>query len=296
MKMRRQVLSFIIVFLLVFNFYIFGTNTATSSIEPYPDQFIAEIFPNCTLPLQLTHTNTIINFDATEFSKKLSIDFDANYTIYNPENTTTIPLMIPFSLGIDSTKFTYEVFANNSPILYDLFSTTKWNENMTAVDIYWLPSWIDITEYYNNPITFIRTNITLLKNSTSVIRYRFNGSMNVVYNPVYNVFYIAYYIGTSKAWKGDTSGSVNLTVYGTQPVFASGVVNVSGTSSSITDVDGGSSLLYKWYKSYNPWGDIGIRYYRASPFEVIKEIMLFLIPFLVIAIVIIALFLRKRRK
>ena len=209
MKTWKKISSFIIASLLVFNFSIMNIDIVTS-IEPGPNQFIGEIFPNCTLPLQLTYTNMIISIDATEFPNKIGIYFDANYTVYNPENTTAIPLMIPFSLKIDITKFTFDVFANNSPILYDLYSTTTWHENITAVDIYWLPPWLDITKHYNNPIIFIRTNTTFLKNSTSVIRYRFNGSMNNIFDSK-NLFYIAYYIGTSQEWIGNTSGSLKLT-------------------------------------------------------------------------------------
>ena len=115
MKTRKQISSFIIASLLVFNFSIMNINIATS-IAPAPDQFIAEIFPNSTLPLQLSHINTIISFNATDFSNKIDINFDANYTIFNPGNTTTIPIILPFSLAKNVSNFMFEVYANNTQI------------------------------------------------------------------------------------------------------------------------------------------------------------------------------------
>ncbi|MHA2197637.1 MAG: hypothetical protein ACXABO_18780, partial [Promethearchaeota archaeon] len=53
----------------------FSNINVSAPPAPVPDQFIAEIFPNCTLPLQLSHTNTIITFNATNFPNKLGISF-----------------------------------------------------------------------------------------------------------------------------------------------------------------------------------------------------------------------------
>ncbi len=294
MKIRRQIFSFIIALLLIFNFSIIKIDIA-NSIALGPSQFIAEIFPNCTLPLQLTYTNTIIDIDATDLNNKNDFQFDANYTLYNPENTATVPLMIPISLKIDISKFTFEVFANNSQIQYDLFSTTTWNENITAVDVYWLPPGLDITERYNNPVTFIRTNVTLFKNSTSVIRYRFNGSVNTHFD-ANNFFYIAYYIGTSQEWIGNTTGRTIFTVYGKQPEFPTGGDIIELGNSTYVKFDGGGSLFYKWFNAYHPRGYIGVGYGKEG-ITVIMEIMLFLLPFLIVAIVVIlVIILSKKRK
>ncbi|MEE9376542.1 MAG: hypothetical protein V3V33_00720 [Candidatus Lokiarchaeia archaeon] len=70
MKIHKQIFPIIFLLFLVLNFSISTSNT-TASIHPMPDQFIAEIFPNSTLPLQLSHTNTIIIFNATDFLIKL---------------------------------------------------------------------------------------------------------------------------------------------------------------------------------------------------------------------------------
>lgn len=85
-KMRacKYTFTIIITSILILSFS-FTTPPTVGSIAPVPDQFIAEIFPNSTLSLQLTHTNTIISFNATDFPNKIGIDFDANYTIYNFE-------------------------------------------------------------------------------------------------------------------------------------------------------------------------------------------------------------------
>ena len=44
-----------------------------ASVMPRPDQFIGEIFPNCTFTMQLIQTNTIITINTLNFSKEIDI-------------------------------------------------------------------------------------------------------------------------------------------------------------------------------------------------------------------------------
>ena len=198
MKVVRLISLIIMALFLIPNHPIIIPNTQ-ASIAPLPDQFIAEIFPNKTLPLQLSHTNTIVKFNATDFPNKLDINFDANYTIYNPENTTTIPLILPFSLAINISDFMFDVQLNESQIPYSLLSVSPWNENITEVNIR-LPGFIE-----TYPINLVRSNVTLFKNSSSVVRYQFRGSMN---NPLASrdLLYIICSLGTSQEWLGNTTG------------------------------------------------------------------------------------------
>ncbi|MEE9376543.1 MAG: hypothetical protein V3V33_00725, partial [Candidatus Lokiarchaeia archaeon] len=71
---------------------------------------------------------------------------------------------------------------------------------MTEIDISFIPRSMN---FY--PTTFIKSNVTLLKNSSLVIRYQISGSMS---NPLdsRDLFYIAYYLGTSQKWIGNTTG------------------------------------------------------------------------------------------
>ncbi|MHA2131824.1 MAG: hypothetical protein ACW99L_17795, partial [Promethearchaeota archaeon] len=194
---------------------------------------------------------------------------DANYTIYNPENTTTITVIVPFSLDINVSNFTFETYENNIQIPYDLLSKMIWDENISEIDIYYLPLWSD---FY--PITLIRSNVTLFANSTSIIRYRFSGSMNKPLNSR-DFLSLAYYLGTSLDWKGNTTGRVEINVYGKQPIFQGGVL-----IPRLIDIEGGQSFINKWVNIRMSKKLIGIRYTR--------ELTLFIV-FIVIVI-------RNRRK
>jgi len=289
MKACKFIFSIIITSLLILNLPTLIPNI-NASIAPVPDQFIAEIFPNSTLPLQLSHTNTTISFNATDFPHKIDINFDANYTIFNPENTTTIPIILPFSLATNISDFMFKVHVNTTQIPFDLLSISPWNENITEIDVHL--AWF-IERY---PVILIRNNVTLLKNSTSVIRYHFSGSMS---NPLdsSDLFYIVHHLGTSQEWIGNSTGRVALRVYGKQPIYGRTGYNLAPCQ--LVDIIGGKSYICEWNNTISPWMDIDVIFYReVSPFEKIIEILMFnLLIFLPIAgVIIIAVIIRRKRK
>ena len=286
MKAHKHIFSIIIVSFLILSFS-FKTPPVAGSIAPLPDQFIAEIFPNSTLPLQLTQTNTIISFNATDFPNKIGINFDANYTIYNSENTTTISVILPFSLAIDINDFMFDIYANNTQITYDIFNVSPWNENITEIDINFY-----IIEAY--PITLIKSYITLLKNSNSVIRYRFNGSMN---NPLdsRDLLYIIYTLGTSQEWIGNTTGRIELRTYGKQPILS---MRNFAFQYDYVDISGGKSFSCEWDNIKIPFMDVGVKYYReTSPFEEFMKIWGFnLLIYIGIALIIIVVVIKRKKR
>ena len=136
MKFHRQISTIIIALFIFLNLFILIPSNSVAPPAPRPDQFIAELFPNSTLPLQLSHTNVIISFNATDLSKKIDIDFDAKYSIFNPENATSIPIILPLSLATNISNFIFEVYVNNTQVPFDLLSITPWNENITEIDVH----------------------------------------------------------------------------------------------------------------------------------------------------------------
>lgn len=289
MKVFRFISLIIITLFLIQTFPTIIPN-AKASIAPKPDQFIAEIFPNKALPLQLSHTNTIVKFNATNFPNELGLNFDANYTIYNQENTTTIPLILPFSLAININDFMFEVQLNETQIPYSLLSVSPWNENITEVNIR-LPGFIE-----TYPINLVRSNVTLFKNSSSVVRYQFRGTMN---NPLASrdLIYIIYSLGTSPEWLGNTTGRVELRVYGKQPIFSTSGGNLINLTPKNVDIVGGKSFSYEWYNIQIPWGNVGIKYYRDTSTlgELIISIILNLLISIAIASAITVVILRRRK-
>ncbi len=293
MRTYRKSILIIVTFFLVFCFPNFSPNVVAPP-APIPDQFIGEIFPNCTMLLQLIHTDTLIVFNGTDFSHSLGIYYDANYTIYNPGNASTITVIVPFSLALSINDLMFEVHVDDTPIPYDLYDATPWNENKTEIEVSFLSRWIDIY-----PITLIRSNITLLQNSTFVIRYQFIGLMNIPSEPE-DLFYIAYHLGSSQEWEGTTSGKVELRTYGKQPVFHGSSSSTGGdftNNSSFIDINDGSSFSCEWDDIHTPLGNVGVIYYKSRlPIEIIWNLIVFLLlPFIGIVIIVIIVIVRKKR-
>jgi len=290
MRARKQILSIITMFFLLLN--LFSTiPKAVVSIAPIPNQFIGEMFPNCTIPLQLFHTNTIITFNAADFPNKLDIQFDVNYSVYNPENTSIIPAILPFSFASNLTIFMVDVYKNNTKIPHDLFNIYPWNDNITEISVN-LPR-VDI-----NPIILIRANITILKNSTSIIRYQFSGSIS---NPLDSrqIFYFVYSLGTSQDWIGNTTGRIELRVYGKEP----GLLTSGGPSINLfpqyIDINGGKSFSYEWDNIEFFSMSVGVVYYReVSPFDILIEFLIHFLPICIVITIsiIIVMITRKKRK
>jgi len=288
MKVRKQLFLVFITLSFILNYILFIPNVSAPP-PPSPDHFIAEIFPNSTAPLQLSYTNTIITFNNVDLSDKIDVSFDATYTIYNQEKTTTLTIIQPFSLAINTSNVIFEVLANNTPISHDLISISPWDESIAAIDIQLA---LIFDERY--PISLIRSNITLRNNSMSIIRYRYSFS---IYNPydIMNIFYMVYHIGTSEAWMGNTTGRVELKAYGSQPQFS--MVYIRSAPCQVVDIIGGRSCIYEWNNTISPLMDIGASFSRgSSPFVEMMEILAFILPISMtfVAIIIYALF-RNRK-
>ena len=290
MRAREKIyLSFIATFLVLYAFILIP-NVSAPPPPPMPDQFIAEIYPNSTTPLQLSYTNTIVNFDATDLSNKIDIHFDANYTISNQENKTTLDLILPFSLAINITEVIIEVFANNSPITYDLISFTNKDEIVTPINIQ--------LEWFRDvyPIILIKSNVTLPKNSTTVLRYLLSGSNDNPFD-LKDLVYHVYHVGTSEEWMGNTTGRVELRVYGTKYHFS--MSSIRSAPSQVIDFTGGKSYICDWNNTLTPIMDVGVQFYReTSFFEEWLELFAFVFPLSItnIGVIIIILIKRSERK
>jgi len=288
-KKHKKIIYIIVTLYFLLDLSISIPNVSAPPPAPKPDQFIAEIFPNSTLPLQLIYTNTVITFNATDFSNKIDIYFDANYSIYNPENTTIVPAILPFSLATNISNFMFDVHVNNTHNSYDLFSVFPWNENITEINVN-----LPVIDIY--PIALIRTNVTLLKNSTSVIRYCFSGSIS---NPLDSreLFYIVYSLGTSQDWIENTTGKVELRVYGKEPVFVTSGNPPNHLFPQYVDINGGKSFSYEWNNINTFVMDVGVQYYAATEDGFIIIIIVNISIYIAIAIIIIlVIIIRKNRK
>ena len=176
---------FIIIFLLP-NFIISIPKIIALPPPPIPDQFIGELLPNRTLSLNLLNSEVLMEINSNNYPDKIGINFNANYTFFNPESNSNISIALPLSLGIDVIKSNFNVKLNNTQISFELYNFTVETINNTELDLEFV-SWFSI----HNPITLIQCNLTNLESEIYTIRYKFIGSINNPFNSR-NILYIIY--------------------------------------------------------------------------------------------------------
>ena len=287
-RKRQQILSVLITLFFLTNSIVLPLNI-TAPPPPTPDQFIADIFPSTNTTVRLININTIITIDATDFSNKIGINFDGNYTLFNPENTTNLTLILPFSLCIDIQNSTFEASVNATQIPFDVLSNTEENLNSTGVNLDFLKDFV-----VHCPITLITSNLTLLENNTYIINYQFSGSIP---KPLgfRNLFYMAYYLETARVWKGNLTQRVEFKLFGKRPIC--GTVGGYDGDWKILDIQGGQSVLLEWNKGKVDTLYVGISYYGSTSDDVFGIVVIVVLNGLVyIAIISGVVIWLKRRK
>ncbi|MBA7514879.1 hypothetical protein ES705_06915 [subsurface metagenome] len=259
MRKRQQILSVLIALFLLTNGIVLPLNI-TATPPGLPDQFIADIFSSTNTTVCLININTMITIDATDFLNKIGINFDGNYTLFNPENTTNLTLILPFSLCIDIHNSTFEASVNDTQILFEVLSNIEENLINTGINLDFLKFFV-----VHCPITLITSNLTLLENNTYIINYQFSGSIP---KPLgfRNLFYMAYYLETARAWKGNLTQRAEFKVFGKLPIYS--IMGEYDGFGQISDIPGGQSALYEWNKEKVDTIYVGIRYHGPSSEDV----------------------------
>ena len=268
MRKRQQILPVLIALFLLTNGIVLPLNI-TAPPAPIPDQFIADIFPSTNTTVSLININTMITINATDFYNKIGINFDGNYTLFNPENTTNLTLILPFSLCMNAQNSTFEASVNDTQIPFEVLSNTE--ENLTSTGIN-----LDFLKYFgvHCPITLITSNLTLLENNTYIINYQFSGSIP---KPLgfQNLFYMAYFLETARVWKGNLTQRVEFKLFGKLPKYGS-VSIVDGYDEGyygdwqISDIQGGQSVLIEWNKGKINTIYVDLRYYGSTSEDVFR--------------------------
>ena len=261
----------------------------TASIPPIPDQFIADMFPkNNNTNIQLLNTSAIIALNSTDIINEIGITFNGTYTLFNPENSTNITINLPFSLCLDVENATFRVFVNDTQILFEIVSTTEENLTSMGLNIDFIPAFD-----FHCPITLITSNLTLLENTTYVVKYQFEGSIP---KPLgyRNLFYMIYSSDTAKVWKGNATERVEYKAFGGNPIF--GTTGYQEGLTQVTDIAGGKRYICEWNNAQNYTVQIGIRFYGSTrEFIPVEIIVLNILAYVAITIVIV-LWIKRRKK
>lgn len=295
LKRKNKLISSLFIFILFLtNFIIPIPKIRAPPPPPFPNQFIGEILSNQTLTLNLLNSNVVITINSTHYPDKIGINFNANYTIFNPENNTNIKLVLPFSLGIEVIKSNFKVRLNKTQIDFDLYNFTEGTVNETEIYLDFISMF-----YIHNPITLIQSNLTILENETYTIGYKFSGLMK---SPISSggTLYIVYYLNTSKTWNGNTTGKVEFRVYGKIPGFATMGSGSYDRKVQIFDIIGGKSAIWEWNNRKMNMLAIGIVYdersYSLFGIWDIIGIITVNVVFYIIIITVIIIIVRKRKR
>ena len=240
MSNRNLIKSTSIMIILVINFFIFIPKTYSNPMPIPDDYFLGGIIPNDNVTLNLLDASVAFNIDSTDFLNTIGINFDGNYSIFNPHNLMNVTLYAPFRFDSELINSSCDVQVNGTPISFELIETYELEHNVSEM----------IMDYLSNPFwdfsTLIVCNLTLAENSTTNIRYRFNGSM---LNPLYTAdeFSITYDLGTAKAWQGNITEKVEFVVNGKIPNSYREFSNYSlEDRCQITNINNGRVYTWEW--------------------------------------------------
>lgn len=287
MRKRQQILSVLVALFLLMNGIVLPLNIRAPP-PGLPDQFIADIFPSTNTTVRLININTMITINATDFYNEIGINFNGNYTLFNPENTTNLALILPFSLCIDIQNSTFEASVNDTQIPFDVLSNTEENLTNTGINLDFLSRFS-----VHCPITLITSNLTLLENNTYVINYQFSGSIP---KPLgfRNLFYMAYYLETARVWKGNLTQRAEFKVFGKLPIYSGGI----DVDRQISDIPGGQSALYEWNKGKVDTIYVGIIYYGPASEDVFGIVTMVVLNGLVYVAIIsgVVIWIKRRKR
>ena len=287
---KSQLSSAILIALFVLTINIEICPKLIASIPPIPDQFIADIVPkNNNTNIQLLNASATITINATELINEIGITFKGMYTLFNPENTTNLTISLPFSLCIDVENATFGVFVNDTQVPFEIVSITEENLTSTGVNID-----IKLALDFHCPITLITSNLTLLENTTYIVKYQFEASIPKPLS-YRNLFYMVYSSDTAKLWKGNATERVEYKVFGGNPHF--GIAGNYEGLPQLIDIAGGKRFICEWNSTQYYTVQIGIKFYGSTneiiPVEII---VLNILAYVAIASVIVIWIKRRKKK
>ena len=241
--------------------------------------------PEDSTNLRMTNANVIFNIDATNHQEKINIDFEGNYTIFNPDDTKEIMLVAPFSTNFKNLENSCLIKVKNETISHKCVEYNITNSY-----------WKDYFDYmYWSSKKFLIINVTMPSNDSITIEYSFTAYVDTI--PSYDVLHINYDVGTSRSWNGTITERVVFRVHGELPNsysssgFTEGPVKYNCT---IANIEGGKSYLWNWKEEVIKVNTVYISYSFSNPWG---RLIFYLLPIFYGGIIIfIIIFIRKVNK
>jgi hypothetical protein len=165
------------------------------------------IIPKNNTNLMMPEAQVLFEVSSTNNLKEYEIKFDANYTIFNPNETTTTLVGAPFVHWASFDLNNFKVLANETEIEY---------ENMT-IEYYEDSPWYEYLGDQMERDIYV-SNLTFASNTSTTLHYSFDYKLFWKEGNAYYGFAILHYdVGTARAWSGNITETVAIAAYGQQP-------------------------------------------------------------------------------
>lgn len=254
----RTILLIIFYFLFFYNSGI-SKDTKADPLVPYTPACGGFLIKDNNT-YSMFNANVLIEIDATNPSGHFNLSFFGNYTIFNANNSANVTIAAPFSP--DMFGITYETIAdilyeNGSyigPVQIDMPEEiskciVKINDSVIPYKIFVFHPGLDYPWSTLHMIGLL-CNITLPKNSTSLLAYSFNSHLTIPRDYGYSGLDFLYFVGTSRTWFGNITETVEFRVKGHQPDSAYSwrmePDYIRGKNCTITNIKDGKSYLWEW--------------------------------------------------
>jgi hypothetical protein len=248
-----------------------------------------DFFPAEDCSLIMTNASVIFDISFQEPYDQIDVSFRGNYTIYNPNADQNITLAAPFSPDFKNLESTCNIEVDDEP------------KPFTIHDYHWSDPWAEYLESKNLGITisrnFILTNVTFPENSSITLEYSFDAYIVPDIND--DQLDIFYDVGTSRAWNGSISESVEFKIYGKLPdAYSKNIPEFFNYTCTISNFSNGRSYIWEWVDETIMINQVYISYSYSHRFIRLITTIIIVACYLGVPliIVLIVLTLRKRYK
>ncbi|MHA1219769.1 MAG: hypothetical protein ACTSSN_02885 [Candidatus Heimdallarchaeaceae archaeon] len=256
---KRIKLSVFLISVILIGFFVGIGNNSLTSANPLSvmEEAAGGIIPGNDTFMQLVEANVVMEIDES-FGENgsFAISFDGNYTIFNPNETTSMLIGAPFLTTYEGLTESLEIEVEGIEvdyyILYYEYSNSSGNPWMIYFGLH------IVYERY-----FAICNVTFEGHSNTTIRYSFDSIANV---GNYDVLCVLYDVETARGWHNVTTENVEFRVKGQQPDYYYNNTNAGVTSITITDIENGKSYLWTWEEKiiWDSWVYVEYMYYTPA--------------------------------
>jgi hypothetical protein len=199
--------------------------------------------------LSMSYASVFMDINAINHRNEFTLDFSANYTIYNSNETSNVLIGAPFYNFYDY----YYYYIHDTDILLNSISETlkfivndvevsSSLEHLTAENA---EDWEEFLPKYYGSRLFVISNITLNGFSNNSLQYTWNSIIKKHPRSASTSFY--YDVGTSRGWNGTITEFVKIKVLGRQPDYYSDYVEDHFSKNCIINsFEGGKIYNWEW--------------------------------------------------